>query len=79
MMYYVYILRCADGKYYVGYTKNFKDRMVRHRRGEVKYTSSKLPFEVVTVIALPDKYKAIHLEDYLKSGSGKAFSLKHFY
>ena len=79
MMYYVYILRCADGKYYVGYTKDYKDRMARHRRGEVKYTSSKLPVEVVTVIALPDKYKAIYLEDYLKTGSGRAFSMKHFY
>jgi putative endonuclease len=79
MMYYVYILRCADRKYYVGCTKDFKDRLARHRRGEVKYTSSRLPAEVVTVIALPDKYKAIRLEVYLKTGSGRAFSLKHFY
>lgn len=78
MMYYVYILRCVDGKYYVGCTKDFKDRIARHRRGEVKYTSSRLPVEVVTVIALPDKYKALQLEDYLKTGSGRAFSLKHF-
>ena len=47
----------------MGCTKNFKDRMARHRRGEVKYTSSKLPVEVVTVIALPDKYKAIQGKD----------------
>jgi putative endonuclease len=76
--YYVYILRCADAKHYVGYTKDFKDRMARHRRGGVKFTSSRLPFEVLTVIALPDKYKALKLEDYLKTGSGRAFALKHF-
>lgn len=77
-MYYVYILRCVDGKYYVGYTENFQERMARHRRGEVKYTSTRLPFDIVAVIALPDKYKAIRLEKYFKTGSGKAFALKHF-
>jgi predicted GIY-YIG superfamily endonuclease len=77
-MYYVYILQCADGNYYGGWTKNFKDRMNRHRRGEIKYTSTRLPFKMVTVIGLPDKYKAILLEDYLKTGSGRAFTLKHF-
>ncbi|WP_460569427.1 GIY-YIG nuclease family protein [Flaviaesturariibacter terrae] len=77
-MYYVYILRCADGTHYVGFTKDFKSRMARHRRGEVKYSSTRLPFEVVAVIALPDQYKALELEDYLKSGSGRAFARKHF-
>jgi putative endonuclease len=52
--------------------------MARHRRGEVKYTSTRLPFDIVTVIALPDKYKAIRLEDYFKTGSGRAFAQKHF-
>ena len=64
-------------KFYVGYTKNFKDRIERHRRGEIKFTSSRLPVEIVAVIATPDKYKAIRLEDYFKSGSGRAFTLKH--
>lgn len=77
-MHYVYILRCADGKFYVGCTRDFTERMGRHRRGEVTFTSSRLPFTVVAVIGLPDKYKAIQLEDYLKTGSGRAFTLKHF-
>jgi len=76
-MYYVYILRCSDGKHYVGYTKDFQDRMARHRRGEVKFTSSRLPFEIAAVVALPDKYRALKLEDYFKTGSGRAFALKH--
>ena len=45
-MYYVYILLCADRKYYVGSTQDFKERMSRHRRGDVKYTSSRLPVDV---------------------------------
>lgn len=77
MFYYVYILECSDGKHYVGYTKDFKDRMERHRRGKVKYTSTRLPFEVKAVIAVADQYVALQLEDYLKTGSGRAFTLKH--
>jgi putative endonuclease len=76
-MFYVYILQCSDGTYYVGYTKNFKDRMARHERGEVGYTRSRLPVEIKTVIGVPNKYIALRLEDYLKSGSGRAFALRH--
>jgi putative endonuclease len=77
VLYYVYILECADGKYYVGCTKDYKGRMARHRRGEVKYTSTRLPFEVKAIIAVPDQYVALQLEDYLKTGSGRAFTIKH--
>lgn len=79
MFYFVYILQCADGKHYVGYTKDFKDRMARHRRGEVKYTSTRLPFEVSAIIVVTDQYVALQLEDYLKTGSGRAFAKKHFF
>ena len=76
-MYYVYILLCADNKYYVGYTGDFKDRMTRHKRGEVRYTSIRLPVKVKVVIAVPDQYIALRLEDYLKTGSGRAFAKLH--
>jgi putative endonuclease len=79
VLYYVYILECADGKHYVGYTKDFKERMSRHRRGEVKFTSTRLPFLVKVIIAVPDQYTALQLEDYLKKGSGRAFAAKHFF
>ena len=77
VMYYVYILLCSDGKLYVGSTKDFKDRMARHRRGDVRYTRSRLPVVLKSVIAVPDQYIALRLEDYLKTGSGRAFTLKH--
>jgi putative endonuclease len=78
-MWYVYILQCVDGKYYVGYTKDFKDRMSRHRQGKVKFTCTRLPIEVKVVIAVCDQYTAIRLEDYLKTGSGRAFASNHFF
>ena len=77
-MYYVYILRCSDQSLYVGYPSNYLKRMERHNNGEVKYTSDKRPLSVQTVIGVQDKYTALKLEKYLKSGSGRAFAKRHF-
>jgi predicted GIY-YIG superfamily endonuclease len=46
----VYILRCADSRYYVGKTNNLEDRLERHQKGHVSFTSTRLPFELVTYI-----------------------------
>ncbi|MDH5476671.1 MAG: GIY-YIG nuclease family protein [Cyclobacteriaceae bacterium] len=76
-MHYVYILKCVDDTHYVGCTNNIGNRLVRHERGEVHYTKSRLPVTLVTYTAFPDKYKAYKYEKYLKSGSGRAFSKRH--
>lgn len=76
-MHYVYILHCSDNTYYTGCTNNLKDRIERHRKGQVHYTSDKLPVELEVCIAFRDKYKAYNFEKYLKSGSGIAFRKKH--
>ncbi len=75
-MWHVYILKCSDGTYYTGCTNNLDDRLARHRKGQVHYTSSRQPFELVTHITFTDKYKAYNFEKYLKSGSGIAFRNK---
>ena len=74
--YTVYILRCADQSTYTGCTSNFEKRMVRHIKGQVSYTNTRLPVSVLVTIQFPDKYKAYEFEKYLKSGSGKAFCQK---
>lgn len=75
-MWNVYILKCCDGTYYTGCTDNISERLKRHNKGEVLYTSTRLPLELVTYIVFTDKYKAYNFEKYLKSGSGKAFAFK---
>lgn len=75
---HVYLLKCCDNTIYTGCTSNLENRMKRHNKGEVKYTKTRLPFELVTYITFTDKYKAYQFEKYLKSGSGKAFSQKRF-
>lgn len=75
-MWNVYLLKCNDGTYYTGCTSNLSDRLKRHNNGEIIYTSTRLPFQLITHIVFTDKYKAYNFEKYLKSGSGKAFAFK---
>jgi predicted GIY-YIG superfamily endonuclease len=75
---YVYLLRCCNGKVYVGCTSNLDDRLRRHRDGEVSFTKRLLPVELICYTAFPDKYTAFTIERYLKSGSGRAFARRHW-
>jgi len=77
-MYYVYILKCKDGKHYTGCTSDLKDRFQRHINGHVPTTADNLPVHLVHYSAFIDKYKAFNFERYLKAGSGKAFMKKRF-
>jgi putative endonuclease len=75
-MWTVYVLKCNDGTYYTGCTADIIDRLSRHNNGQVKYTSSRLPIDLIVTINFSDKYKAYNFEIYLKSGSGRAFMNK---
>ncbi|MCK9578257.1 GIY-YIG nuclease family protein [bacterium] len=77
MFYCVYILRCSDNRIYIGCTKNVKDRMLRHQKGQIRFTSLRLPVELVSCVFFRDQYSAFSFEKYLKTGSGRAFLKKH--
>ncbi len=76
-MYYVYMLKCKDG-FYVGCTNDLKGRIKRHNAGYVDTTKSRLPVELENYFAFKDEKIAFKFEKYLKSGSGRAFTKKHF-
>jgi putative endonuclease len=45
---YMYILKCSNGSYYTGSTKNLKKRLEEHNRGEgAKFTKAHLPLELL--------------------------------
>lgn len=47
-MFYVYILKCADGTLYCGYTNDIEKRLATHQSGKgAKYTRGRLPVELV--------------------------------
>ena len=78
IMYYVYILKCANDQLYTGCTNDLKDRIKRHKNKHISATAKKLPLKLISYTAFSDKYKAFNFEKYLKSGSGRAFLKKHF-
>ena len=75
-MWYVYQLKCADGKYYTGFSDRVHERFKEHELGEVSFTKSRLPVELVSYFAFKDKQLAYNFERYLKTGSGIAFAKK---
>ena len=45
---YVYIVQCADGSYYTGYTKSLKSRLALHNAGRgAKYVRGRRPVTLV--------------------------------
>lgn len=47
-MMYVYILKCADGTLYTGYTSNMERRLKEHRAGNgARYTRTRTPVKLV--------------------------------
>lgn len=47
-VYFVYIVRCADGSLYTGYARDPRERIATHNAGKgAKYTASRLPVDLV--------------------------------
>ena len=78
-MYYVYLLRLSDGSTYVGSTPDLAKRLEEHSMGKSISTGNKLPIELVASICLRSRLLARRFENYLKSGSGRAFAKRHFW
>ena len=56
---YVYIVRCADGTLYTGWTTDVDRRLKAHNDGTgAKYTRSRRPVELVYQEKFDDKIKA---------------------
>jgi len=76
-MWYVYILRSKiDKDLYIGSTNNISRRLNEHNSGKVDSTKSRMPFSLEAYITVKDKAKAIELEQYFKTGSGRALLQK---
>ena len=77
---YVYILTSLKdpNRHYIGITTNLTARLKKHNEGGSPHTAKYRPWRIETVIRFIDKEKATAFEAYLKSGSGREFSRRHF-
>ena len=63
----VYLLRCADGTLYCGWTNDLPARVAAHNSGRgAKYTRSRLPAEVVYTEEYEDRHEALSREWHIK-------------
>jgi putative endonuclease len=64
---FVYLLRCADGTLYCGWTFEVEKRLEAHRAGRgARYTRSRLPVEVAAVFEVADAASARREEARIK-------------
>ncbi|MDN7229357.1 GIY-YIG nuclease family protein [Planococcus liqunii] len=60
---YFYVLECADGSYYAGYTNDLQKRLEAHNAGKgAKYTRAKGPVEMIHHESFETKSAAMKAE-----------------
>jgi LAO/AO transport system kinase len=67
--FYVYMLRCSDGTYYAGQTDDVETRMQQHFAGEIGYTSTRKPVELVWQGEFETREGAIAFEQQIQGWS----------
>ncbi len=68
MSYYCYIVECADGTYYTGWTLDPVRREQQHNKGRgAKYTRQRRPVRLVYVEEQADRSTAMKRERAIKS------------
>ena len=67
---FVYILKCADGKYYTGSTTDLERRLYEHETKKYKgYTSYRLPVKLVFTQKFNSYHEAFQFERKIKNWS----------
>jgi predicted GIY-YIG superfamily endonuclease len=65
---YCYILECADGTYYTGWSTDPQRRMDQHNKGKgARYTKTRRPVKLVYVEPQTDKISALKRERAIKA------------
>lgn len=72
-MNYTYIVKCADGTLYTGWTNNLEKRMKAHNSGKgAKYTKTRRPVKLVYYEEHETKNEAMSREYAIKQLTRKA-------
>lgn len=65
---WVYVVRCADGTYYTGYTTDVERRVAEHNDGAgAKYTRGRTPVELVHRERFDSRSAAMQREAEIKT------------
>lgn len=70
---YMYVLECADGSLYTGYTTDVERRLATHNAGKgAKYTRARLPVSLIYQEEFPSKAQAMSAESLFKQKKRQA-------
>jgi len=82
-MFYVYILQSeSDDGFYIGFSKDLRQRLKQHQQWKSFATSYRGPWRLIYYEAYWDEEDALGRERYLKSGGGRRFlksQLRHHF
>jgi putative endonuclease len=67
-LWFVYLLKCADGSFYCGIAKNVEQRLALHEAGKgARYTRGRGPLEIIWKLSDPLTHgEALKLERRIK-------------
>ncbi len=75
--YTVYIIQSLkDHSFYIGYSANIEERILKHNAGNSRYTSKKIPWKLVYTEEFTSKSDALKRERFLKKQKNRNFYLK---
>ena len=73
---YMYVVECADGSLYTGYTTDVERRLKTHNAGKgAKYTRARLPVKLLYSEAFASKPEAMSAEALFKKKAREKTSL----
>jgi len=71
---YVYaLLSRKDDEFYIGYTKDLRQRLKEHNAKKNFSTKSRLPLKLIYIEACLNEEDSKRREDYLKTSQGRRF------
>lgn len=72
-MHFTYVLKCADGEWYVGLTDDLETRLTQHQNGLVPATKYRVPVDLIYYEACRSRPSAAARELQLKTGFGRGY------
>lgn len=78
-MFFVYILKLSNQKYYTGQTNNLNRRIKQHSTGKCISTKNHLPFKVVFTVKKHSRKEAVKLERFIKNKGAHRFLLAQLF
>jgi putative endonuclease len=73
-VHYTYVLLSKrDERFYTGCTDDLQKRVLEHNAGRVRSTAHRVPLELISYEACPNRDDALRRERFLKTGKRKRF------